>query len=124
MFEALISGLIAGWGVAVPLVDSAVLTGRGALRFGPVTLPARYRFTHLTGRGYRHYIEATWFGLPVMKVNEWYLDGHGRMELPSGAVEGPKTAQCVSFVPSQTGSMDPLAYVLVNWPSRSSKYTG
>jgi hypothetical protein len=79
-------------GEGVPLVESAVLTGRGTLRFGPVALPARFRFTHAAGRAYRHYIEATWFGRPLLKVNEAYLDGHARMELPFGIVaEGPKT---------------------------------
>ena len=75
----------------VPIVESAVLTGRGHLRFGGLTFPARFRFTHQAGRGYRHYIEATWFGLPIFKVNEWYLDGHARLELPVGVVEGSKT---------------------------------
>ena len=27
------------------------------------------------------------FGIPAMKVNEWYLDGHSRLELPFGVVE-------------------------------------
>jgi hypothetical protein len=45
------------------------------------------RFTHEAGQGYRHYIEATIFGFPLMKVNEWYLDGRGRMELPVGVIE-------------------------------------
>ena len=33
------------------------------------------------------YIEATIFGYPVMKVNEWYLDSKARMELPVGVIE-------------------------------------
>jgi hypothetical protein len=52
-----------------------------------VTLPARLRFSHISGEDYRHYIEADFFGLPVLKVNEWFLDGHARLELPFGAVE-------------------------------------
>ncbi len=38
----------------------------------------------IAGHGYRHYIEATVFGYPVMKVNEYYFDGKARMELPEG----------------------------------------
>ena len=76
----------------VPTVESAVMTGRGTMRFGPVTFPARFRFTHEAGRSYRHYFELTWFGLPLMSANEWFLDGRGRLELPVGIVaEGPKT---------------------------------
>jgi hypothetical protein len=74
-------------GASVPVVESAVITGRGTVRFAGVTFPARMRFTHAAGRGYRHYIEATVFGVPVLKVNERYLDGAARMELPVGVIE-------------------------------------
>jgi len=45
-------------------------------------MPARFIFIHNAGRDYRHYIEATWFGLPIMKVNERYIDGKSLFELP------------------------------------------
>ena len=74
-------------GDQIPVIESAVISGRGRLRIKGITFPARFRFTHVAGQGYRHYIEATIFGYPVMKVNEWYLDGHARMELPVGVIE-------------------------------------
>jgi len=74
-------------GDEVPVVETAVITGRGTLRFMSITFPARLRFTHDAGQGYRHYIEATIFGLPVLKVNERYLDGQARMQLPVGIIE-------------------------------------
>ena len=74
-------------GERLPVIDSAVISMRGTLRFGSLTFPARLRFTHDAGQGYRHYIEATIFGLPLLKVNERYLDGRARMELPVGVVE-------------------------------------
>ncbi len=74
-------------GDEVPVVETAVVTGRGTVRFMGITFPARLRFTHDAGQGYRHYIEATLFGYPLMKVNERYLDGQARMKLPVGVVE-------------------------------------
>ena len=74
-------------GDGVPVYHSAVLSGRGTLRFMGVRFPARWRFSHQTGQSYRHYIEATFYGFPIMKVNETYLDGHSRLELPFGVVE-------------------------------------
>jgi hypothetical protein len=74
-------------GEQVPVFESAVITGRGKLRFGRLTFPARLRFTHDAGQRYRHYIEAAIFGYPLMKVNEWYLDGKSRLELPVGVIE-------------------------------------
>jgi len=74
-------------GDRIPVIESAVISGRGKLRVFGLRFPARFRFTHIAGQGYRHYIEATVFGYPVMKVNEWYLDGKARMELPVGVIE-------------------------------------
>lgn len=78
------------YGDKIPLIHSAVISGKAAIRpVGPITFPARFRFTHIAGQSYRHYIEATVFGLPLMKVNERYLDGTGRIELPfAGVLEG------------------------------------
>lgn len=71
---------------SVPRVESAVLSGRGHLTLSGVTLPIRWRFIHQSGQAYRHFFEATWFGVPVFKVNEWYLDGHLRMDTPAGVL--------------------------------------
>ncbi len=75
------------YGDEVPVYHSAVISGRGNLRFMGITFPSRLRFTHDAGKDYRHYIEATFYGIPVLKVNEHYLDGHARLELPFGVVE-------------------------------------
>jgi hypothetical protein len=75
------------YGDEVPVITTAVLSGRLRIRFGPVVMPGRFRITHRAGYDYRHYLEVTLFGLPMMKINEWYLDGKGRMELPFGVVE-------------------------------------
>ena len=74
-------------GDQIPVIKSAVVTGRGRLRIKGITFPARFRFTYVAGQSYHHYIEATIFGWPVMKVRERYLDGRARMELPVGVIE-------------------------------------
>jgi hypothetical protein len=81
------------YGAQVPAVDSAVITGRGTMRIKGVTLPARFRFSHVTGQSYRHYIENTFLGLPVLKINEWFTGGAGVMDLPFGRFEGEKIDQ-------------------------------
>lgn len=85
------------FGDQVPVINTAVISGRGTMRLPPLfnlTLPVRFRFTHEAGRNYRHYIEATLFGLPVLKVNEYYVDGVERQELPwVVATDNPKLDQ-------------------------------
>ncbi len=73
------------YGDEVPLIETAVISGRGWVRpVGNLTIPARFRFTHEAGQNYRHYMEATFFGLPILKINEHFLDG--RMVLLSAAL--------------------------------------
>jgi hypothetical protein len=81
------------YGESVPIIGSFVVTGRAKMRIVGVTFPARFRFTHIAGQAYRHYIETTFFGLPLMRVNEHYLEGTSRLELPFGVEEGPKVDQ-------------------------------
>ncbi len=81
------------YGDSIPLIESAVISGTGRLRINGITLPARFRFTHISGQDYRHYIETTIYGLPFLKVNEHFLNGKARLELPFGISEGPKIDQ-------------------------------
>lgn len=86
------------YGENIPVIKSAVITGRAEVRpAGPITFPARFRFTHIAGQGYRHYIEATVFGLPLMQVDERYLDGHARGVTPFGVDEGEKVDQAANL---------------------------
>ena len=71
----------------LPVYHTAVISGRGALRIMGVTFPSRYRFVHRAGYDYRHYFESTFYGFPVMKVNEHFIGGRGRLDLPFGVVE-------------------------------------
>lgn len=81
------------YGAEVPLLDSAVLTGTARLRVGGIELPARWRFTHRIGSGYRHEIVACWFGLPIMTVDERFVDGDAVLRLPFGSEDGPAVDQ-------------------------------
>lgn len=81
------------YGERLPVIDSAVITGRGTMRIAGVTLPVRFRFAHTTGDGYRHHIETTIFGLRLLTVRETYLDGTARLELPFGISQGSNVDQ-------------------------------
>ncbi|MDQ4077857.1 MAG: hypothetical protein M3220_16615 [Chloroflexota bacterium] len=82
------------YGDQVPVIHTAVISGRGTMAPFGIALPVRFRFTHEAGSNYRHYIETTFFGIPFMKINEYYVDGKERMEMPWGVSENnPKLDQ-------------------------------
>jgi hypothetical protein len=74
------------YGDEIPVIDTVVAQGRAVISpFGP-KLPARFIFVHNAGKDYRHYIEATWFGLPILKVNEGYVDSKSFWEGPGANI--------------------------------------
>lgn len=86
------------YGDKIPVIHSAVITGWADVRpAGPAYVPARFRFIHDSGKGYRHYIEAGLFGLPMMQVDERYLDGRARGVTPFGVDEGDKVDQAANL---------------------------
>ena len=76
------------YGEQVPVIKTAVLSGRGTLRLFGINFPMRCRFIHEARRNFRSYFELTVFGRPVIKVNEHYLNGKFRQETPFGVEEG------------------------------------
>jgi len=80
------------------VIELAVITGPARLQVMGLTFPSRFRFTHVAGKDYRHYTELTLFGLPLLQVNEAYLNGASRLELPFGVTEGePKIEQAANL---------------------------
>jgi hypothetical protein len=83
----------------IPVIYSAVVTGRAQVTIAGVTMPTRIRFSYVAGQSYRHYIETTFFGLPIMRVNERYVYGVSRMHMPVGPIieDDPKTNQAANL---------------------------
>jgi hypothetical protein len=81
------------YGEQIPVIDTLVVSGRGTMRIQGITFPSRFRFSHRTGKAYRHYMETTVFGVPALSVNESFVEGAARLELPFGVSEGPKVDQ-------------------------------
>jgi len=74
------------YGLQIPVVETVVIKGRASIAPFGVNLPSRFLFVHNAGKDYRHYIEATWFGIPLLNVDEGYLDGKSFFESPMGKI--------------------------------------
>lgn len=85
------------YGEKIPVFHSAVLSGRAAMKLFGINFPARFRFVHDTGKAYRHYFEVTWFGIAIFKVNEHYVDGTAKLELPVGVEQGKNIDQAANL---------------------------
>lgn len=82
------------YGDSIPVIKTAVITGSAKIKPFGIWLPARYVFVHNAGKDYRHYFEATFFGLPILKVNEGIVDGKSFFESPMGTyIDDPNTNQ-------------------------------
>ena len=74
------------YGEEVPVIETVVIQGRGVIKpLMNIPIPARFVFVHNAGKDYRHYFEATLFGIPLLKVNEGYIDGASFFESPMGS---------------------------------------
>ncbi len=74
------------YGQEVPVIETVVIQGRGVIKpFMDIPIPARFVFVHNAGKDYRHYFEATLFGVPLLRVNEGYLDEASFFESPMGS---------------------------------------
>lgn len=96
----------------IPVVETVVITGRGRIRPFGVWLPSRFIFIHKAGKDYRHYIEATFFGIPFLKVNEGYIDGVSFFESPMGTyTNDPNTNQAANLALWAEGAWFPSLWI-------------
>lgn len=63
------------YGDEIPVIKTVVIQGRGVIKpFMNIPIPVRFIFAHNAGKDYCHYFEATLFGIPIIKLNEGYID--------------------------------------------------
>jgi len=109
------------YGDEIPVIETAVMNGRAAISPFGIKLPARFVFVHNAGQDYRHYIEATWFGLPIMKVNEGYVDQQSFFESPMGNIyDDASTNQAANLAVWAEASWFPSIWLIderVRWES-------
>lgn len=68
-------------GERAPRVETAVVWGRGEFNLnGMLWFPMRFKSYHVAGREFRRDMELTWFGMPILRGYDSYIDGKGTLE--------------------------------------------
>jgi hypothetical protein len=84
-------------GDRAPRIESMVAYGRGRANFG-IWLPLRYRLVHRPGYDFERYMQVTWFGLPILKAIDRYVDGVGMTGPADKAATGPAVDQGANMI--------------------------
>lgn len=84
-------------GDQAPRIESLVVCGRARANFG-LWLPLRYRLVHRPGHAFERYMEVTWFGLPVLKAIDRYVDGVGMTGPIGHEATGPAVDQGANMI--------------------------
>jgi len=84
-------------GQQAPRIESLVVYGRGRANFG-LWLPLRYRLVHRPGYAFERTMEITWFGLPVLKAIDRYVDSVGMTGPVGYEATGPAVDQGANMI--------------------------
>ncbi len=87
----------AALGDQVPRMDTLAVYGRAQANFG-LWMPLRYRLVHAPGHAFERYMEVTWFGLPVLKAVDRYVDGKGMTGPIGREAKGPEIDQGANMI--------------------------
>ncbi len=79
-------------GDEVPKIESAVVWGRASIKTG-LWMPLRFKAYYIPGQHFYRYMEITWFGLPMVKGTDSYLNGEGVMNIAGNISSGEKINQ-------------------------------
>jgi hypothetical protein len=67
-------------GERVPRIQTAVVWGRGEFNLMGLWFPMRFKSYHVAGREFRRDMELTWFGIPIFRGYDAYINGKGSLE--------------------------------------------
>ena len=108
------------FGENIPVIETVALAGRGVIKpFMNIPFSARFIMVHNAGKDYRHYFEATFFGKPILKVDEGYLDVKSFFESRMGTYyDDPNTNQGANLAIWAEGAWFPSIWITdprVSW---------
>ena len=80
-------------GADAAVIDTTTIIGRGEMRLGPLWVPIRFRASYCSGKEFHRLMEIMWFGKPVLKGLDTYLNGVGKLDIAGKAQTGQQINQ-------------------------------
>ena len=71
----------ASLGERVPEIETAVVWGRGKFNLNGLWFPMRFKSYNVAGREFRRDMDLTWFGMPIFRGYDAYLNGKGTLKI-------------------------------------------
>jgi hypothetical protein len=68
-------------GDQIPEINSAVVSGKARFKFSGIWMPVRFKAYYIPGRDFYRYMEITWFGLPILKGQDSYINQEGSLRI-------------------------------------------
>ena len=93
-----------------PRIESAVFWGRAQANFG-VWMPMRFQLYHRVGYDFRREMQVTWFGFPVLKALDQYVNGQGMTGLVGKADTGVRVDQGSNMILFAEAPLYPSIFV-------------
>jgi len=97
-------------GEHAPRIESAVFWGRAQANFG-VWMPMRFQLYHRVGYDFRRAMQITWFGFPVLKALDQYVNGKGMTGLVGKADTGVRVDQGSNMILFAEAPLYPTIFV-------------
>ncbi|MDY7092657.1 MAG: DUF6544 family protein [Acidobacteriota bacterium] len=116
-------------GDQVPVMETALVWGRGRFRLGPLWIPMRFRAAYRLGDSFHRLLELTWFGRPVMKGKDRYVNGHGELRVRGWATQdfaGPEVDRAQHLTLWAESVWAPAAWALdprVRWEAGDDEHS-
>ncbi len=97
-------------GERAPRIESAVFWGRAQANFG-VWMPMRFQLYHRVGYDFRRAMQVTWFGFPVLKALDQYVNGKGMTGLVGKTDSGARVDQGANMILFAEAPLYPAIFV-------------
>lgn len=97
-------------GEHAPRIKSAVFWGRAQANFG-LWVPMRFQLYHRVGYDFRREMQITWFGFPVLKALDQYVNGQGMTGLVGKADTGARVDQGSNMILFAEAPLYPSIFV-------------